>query len=137
MSKVFTKSISDWLIVWAESNNKLCEEQCGFRRGYSTMDNCFTLQAMVQKYISLPKGRLYCLFIDFSKAFDCVNHKLLFYVLLKNGASSKVVKLIVSMYSQLKYCINVKEGLSEYFACNVGTRQGCMLSHFLFCCVPK
>jgi hypothetical protein len=132
MSKVFTKIISDQLVVWAESNNKLCEEQCGFRRGYSTMDNCFTLQAMVQKYISRPKGRLYCLFIDFSKAFDCVNHKLLFYVLLKNGASSKVVKLIVSMYSQLKSCINVKDGLSEYFACNVGTRQGCMLSPFLF-----
>jgi hypothetical protein len=36
------------------------------------MDNCFTLQAMVQKYISRPKGRLYCIFIDFSKAFDSV-----------------------------------------------------------------
>jgi hypothetical protein len=34
------------------------------------------------------------------------------------------------MYSQLKSCINVEQGLSEYFACNVGTRQECMLSPF-------
>jgi hypothetical protein len=54
MSKVSTKIISDRLVVWAESNNKLCEEQCGFSHGYSTKDNCFTLQAMVQKYISRP-----------------------------------------------------------------------------------
>jgi hypothetical protein len=36
------------------------------------------------------------------------------------------------MYSQLKSCIKTPQGLSEYFRCVIGTRQGCMISPFLF-----
>ena len=36
------------------------------------------------------------------------------------------------MYSQLESCVRCKEGLTDYFKCTIGTRQGCMLSPFLF-----
>ena len=40
----------------------------------STIDNIFCLNALGQKYLSKPKGRFYCLVIDFAKAFDSVDH---------------------------------------------------------------
>jgi hypothetical protein len=71
IGKIFTKLVNNSLVAWANENNKLYEQQGGFRRGYACVYTCFTLQAMVQKYTSTKKGRMYCLFVDFSKAFDC------------------------------------------------------------------
>jgi hypothetical protein len=75
---------------------------------------------------------MYCLFVDISKAFDYVQHQLLFYMLLKNGVSCKLITLLRTIYDQLKACVRTTDGLSEYFSCNIGTRQSCMLSHLLF-----
>ena len=36
------------------------------------------------------------------------------------------------MYTKLKSCIRVSDGITEYFQCTVGTRQGCMLSPLIF-----
>jgi hypothetical protein len=130
--KIFTKLINNRLVSWAEDNDKLREQQCGYRRKYSTIDNCFSLHAVAQKYISKSKGRMYCIFVDFSKAFDCVQHELLLYVLHKNNVSGQMVNVIKSMYSQLQSCVRTNTGLSSYFNCKIGTRQGCMLSPFLF-----
>ena len=51
-------------------NQIINEAQAGFRNGYCTTDNMFTLHELIQKYLSKKKGRLYVLFIDFEKAFD-------------------------------------------------------------------
>ena len=56
MYKIMSKIISTRLYNWAEENGKIDEGQAGFRKGYSTFDNIFTLQAMVQKYLSRPGG---------------------------------------------------------------------------------
>ena len=37
-----------------------------------------------------------------------------------------------SMYENLRSCVRTQGGLTHYFDCSVGTRQGCMLSPFLF-----
>ena len=78
------------------------------------------------------KGRFYVLFIDFTKAFDTIPHNLLWYKLIKSGVHGKLLKVLNSMYSNLKSCVRTRSGLTEYFQCTVGTRQGCMLSPFLF-----
>ena len=77
ISKIFTRIMYNRLLFWEENCAPLREEQAGFRKGYSTMDNIFTLQAAVQKYLSQKGGRLHCIFIDFSKAFDTINHDIL------------------------------------------------------------
>ena len=61
MYKIMSKIISTRLYNWAEENGKIDEGQAGFRKGYSTVDNIFTLQAMVQKYLSRPGAFLLCL----------------------------------------------------------------------------
>jgi hypothetical protein len=42
MSKIFTSILNSRLYTWAEYEKKICEEQAGFRKGYSTIDHLFT-----------------------------------------------------------------------------------------------
>ena len=132
ISKVFTGLLNQRLSNWVENNDLLYEEQAGFRSKKSTIDHLFTLYAVVKKYLSKPGGRLYCLFIDFSKAFDRVPHLLLFHRLLLSGTHGSFIAVIRSMYTKLSACVNTPEGLTEYFKCLIGTRQGCMLSPLIF-----
>jgi hypothetical protein len=129
---VFTKVINTRLVSWAEAANLQREEQAGFRKGYSTVDNMFILQSFIQKYCSRKGGRFYTLFVDFSKAFDTIPHPLLFYQLMTKGLHGNVLKVLRSMYSSLQSCVRTPQGLTELFDCARGTRQGCMLSPFLF-----
>ena len=43
-----------------------------------------------------------------------------------------MLQVIRSMYTSLKLCVRTPEGLTKYFACEMGTRQGCILSPALF-----
>uniref|UniRef100_A0A672KW72 Reverse transcriptase domain-containing protein n=1 Tax=Sinocyclocheilus grahami TaxID=75366 RepID=A0A672KW72_SINGR len=109
--KIFTKVLNRRLVSYVEVNNMFYEEQAGYRSDYSTIENIFILQSVVLKYITKQKGRMYCIFVDFSKAFDSVQHNLLYFTLIKNGIGGKVFK---------------------YFGCTIGVRQGCMVSPLLF-----
>jgi len=51
------------------------ESQAGFRSQYSTIDNIFTLNGSIQKYLSKRKGRCYVFYIDFLKAFITLHNK--------------------------------------------------------------
>ena len=132
LSKIFTKIVNNRLIHWAKENNKLFEIQAGFTKGKSTRDQIFILQALINKYISKKKGRCYNVFIDFSKAFDTVPHLHMFYRFLSEGAHGRVIQVLRNMYSKLKSCVQVGNIITEMFNCEIGTRQGCMLSPFCF-----
>ena len=132
LNKIFTGILNDRIYKYCTENDKLEEAQAGFRKGYSTTDNIFTLQSMVQKYLSKSGGRFYCLFIDFSKAFDTVDHQKLLSSLNKKGIGGKLFKILLSMYQKLKSCVRNNQSFTEFFECNIGTRQGCKLSPILF-----
>ena len=133
VSKIFTKILNNRLLTWAEENNKLDEGQSAYRKGRSTIDNLFTLNALGQKYLSRRGGRLYCVFVDFSRAFDSIPHAHLWYRLINIGIHGKTLRVLRSMYSKLKLkCVKTNSGLTELFECLLGTRQGCMISPLLF-----
>ena len=137
MIDIFNKILTDMmykrLYSWAEEFDKIDETQAGFRKEYSTVDNLFTLLAMGQKYLSKRGGRFYCLFVDFSKAFDRVNHTELINSLIRKGEHGKFLNLLIAMYSQLCTCVKLdNHKCSSQFRCNIGTRQGCKLSTILF-----
>ena len=71
VSKVYNHILNRRLTNWAEREDKVIEEQAGFRSGYSTVDHIFTLYALVQKYL-MKNSKLYVAFVDFIKAFDSV-----------------------------------------------------------------
>ncbi|KAK6168866.1 hypothetical protein SNE40_020036 [Patella caerulea] len=133
MGKIFTKVINNRLIIWGDIENKFKEQQAGYRQGYATVDNCFSLYAVVQKYLTKTKGRSYCIFVDFSSAFDLVHHPSLLYTLIKNKVSSKIVKLLKSMYENMKSCVLANNGLSISDAQLAQNKVACSVLFYLLC----
>ena len=130
--KMFTNILTSRLDKWTEKFNVIHESQAGFRRQYSTVDNIFTLHAVTQKYLCKKGGRFYCLFIDFRKAFDSIDHDKLWDALTRKGIEGNFLRIWKSLYSKLKSCVKVDENLTNYFDCTIGTRQGCVGSPKIF-----
>jgi hypothetical protein len=131
LSKVFTGIINQRLNKWAEANDILSEAQAGFRKGRSTVDHIFTLNALIEKQFS-RNMKLYVAFIDFRKAYDMVNRNILYTVLFRAGIKGKMLELIKAIYNTVKACVKGSNGTTEYFDCLQGLKQGCTLSPILF-----
>lgn len=134
MYKIFSCILNRRLYNWAESNSVIDEAQAGFRQGYSAIDNVFCLQSMAQKYLSKNGGRFYCLYVDFKKAFDKIDHAVLFQSLKRKGIDGKFLRILSEMYRNIKSCVKPISSnvTTDYFACNVGTRQGDISSPIIF-----
>ena len=70
--------------------------------------------------------------VDFKQTFDTVLRDGLWYKLDYNGINGKCLNLMKNMYANIKSRIKNKEGLSLFFTCCNGVRQGENLSPFLF-----
>jgi hypothetical protein len=75
---------------------------------------------------------VYMCFIDYKKAFDCVEHDKLWTTLGELGVSAHLVKLIRSLYEDQEATIRTAHGDTDWFRIGKGVRQGCILSPFLF-----
>ena len=71
--------------------------------------------------------------MDFEKAFDRVNRKILWDKLNSQHVSCKMIKMLKSMYASVQACVKTPSGLTGSFNCPVGVKQGCILSPLLFC----
>ena len=131
LGKLFTLCLNTRLTKFATDRHIIGEEQTAFREGYSTMDNAFVLNELINLYLH-KKQRLYCCFIDYQKAFDTINRSALWGKLIKNGINGKIVRVIYNMYDSAKSYVKQQSMISGIFACNVGVRQGENLSPFLF-----
>ena len=78
------------------------------------------------------KKYLYAAFIDFKKAYDKVNRKVLLERLKKLGINGIFLKNIESMYKQTLYSIKLRNGYLDPLSSNLGLKQGCPLSPMLF-----
>ena len=101
LGKQFSRVINDRLSSWAESYFILIESQAGFRPGMSTVDNIFVLHGLVSHILNQGK-KLYCAFIDFTKAFDYVVRDNLWYKLINIGLRGNILSIIKSMYTTVK-----------------------------------
>ena len=100
LSKLLTKILNKRLNKWAEREEKLLESQFGFRKGRGTTDCLFILHSLIE--LMLGNGfRLYAVFIDYQKCYDYLDRAAIWAKLLKNGVSSKTVRIFRSMYNQM------------------------------------
>ena len=71
-------------------------------------------------------------FVEFRKAYDLVQHKLLWNKLEKFGIGKKVIEIIKSIYNRTECSVKMEEKLTPMFEYLIGVRQGCILSPLLF-----
>src|SRR5258708_26560279 len=71
-------------------------------------------------------------FIDYSKAFDCVDHEVLWVNLKEMGVPEHLILLLRGLYSQQQAVVRTAVGETERFNIGKGVRQGCILSPYLF-----
>jgi len=131
MGKLFTFILNERLKVFVEANNILCEEQVGFRSGYSTSDHIFTLHFVINMYLNKGK-KLYGTFVDYRKAFDSIDRVALWRKLINSNINGAILRVIHNMYDMAKSCVKSGGNISDFFMCRNGVRQGENLSPLLF-----
>ena len=101
----------------------LRENQIAYRKGYQTSDHIFTLRAIIEHTFEVKKCPLYICFIDFSKAFDSIDHVDLIKKLCMYGIQGNVLHVIASLYSKVKSCVKGNDELTDLFSCSRGVRK--------------
>ena len=105
--------------------------QSGFRRGIGTREGIFNLPIINERYLEKHKD-VYICFIDYEKAFDRVKHEKLYEVLTAMNFDGKDVRIIANLYWGQVAVVRTKKGNSRNITIKRGTRQGCVLSPYLF-----
>ena len=107
--------------------------QFGFKSSHST-DLCtciYTLKEIIDYYKSRGTA-VYITFLDASKAFDRIDHWLLFNKMIKNGVPLFIIKLLFFWYSRQRMFVRLDNTCSTSFCATNGVKQGGIVSSMLF-----
>ena len=129
VSKVLLKIVGERMQHWLKEVISI--EQRGFQRKLGCREQVFNLRNIIQTWKGTNEN-LYICFIDYSKAFDNVNHEKLWRCLLDFGVSKHLISILVSLYRNQRAVIRVGGKYSEEFRVLKGVRQGGVLSPMLF-----
>ena len=130
ISECYTSILNKRLYAWFE--DKIAEEQAGFRQNYSTVDHIFVLNAIVQKHLEKRGAKMYLAFVNFRKVFGSVRLCKLLETLQKEGVSGKLAGIIKAVYNSLLSCVRMNNEYTDCFECPNGVRQACVRSPTLF-----
>ena len=110
---------------------KLPDVQAGFRKGRGTRDQIANICWIIKKARKLQKNSHFC-FIDYVKAFDCVDHNKLWKILQEMGIPDHQTCLLRNLYAGQEATVRTGRGTTDCFQIGKGVRQGCILSFCLF-----
>ena len=127
--KVYGRILTERLMEATEA--KVSEEQGGFRKGRGCVDQVFAIKMIVEEYLGKDK-KLYAAFMDLEKAYDRVDREALWNVLRVYGVGGQLLEGIKAFYRNASACVRVDGEVSESFSVEVGVRQGCVMSPWLF-----
>ena len=132
-SKFYEKVIYDRLISFINRHNLLCAHQYGFRSNYST--SMATTQLANQISTSTDKKEVSLgIFLDLSKAFDTVNHKILLQKLENYGIRRIALSWITSYLNNRKQFVQFNNVNSSENIMKCGIPQGSILVHYYSFC---
>ena len=75
---------------------------------------------------------IYFCFIDYAKAFDCVDHNKLWKILKEMGIPDHLTCLLRNLYAGQEATVRTEHGTTDWFQIGKGVREGCILSPCLF-----
>ena len=112
-------------------NRELPDVQAGFRKGRGTRDQIANILWIMEKAIEFQKNISFC-FIDYAKAFDCMDHKKLWKLLKERGIPDHLICLLRNLYGGQKATVRTGHETTDWFQIGKGVCQGCILSPGLF-----
>ena len=112
-------------------NHEIPDAQAGFREGRGTRDQIDNIRWIIQKAREFHKNIYFC-FIDYAKAFDCVDHNKLWKILKDMEIPDHLTCLLRNLYAGQDATVRTGHEPTDWFQIGKGVRQGCMLSPCLF-----
>ena len=112
-------------------NQELPDVQAGFRKGRGTKDQIANICGITEKAREFQKNIYFC-FIDYAKAFDCVDHNKLWKILKEIGIPDLLTCLLRNLYAGQESIVRTGHGKTDWFQMRKGVGQGCILSPCLF-----
>ena len=110
-------------------NRELPDVQAGFRKGRGTRDQIASIRWIIKKAREFQKN---ICFIDYAKAFDCVDHNKLWKILREMGIPDHLTCLLRNLEAGQEATVRTRHGTRDWFQIGKGARQGCILSPCLF-----
>ena len=111
-SKVMLKILQAGLQQYM--NHELPDVQAGFRKGRGTRDQIANIQWSMEKARELQKNINFC-FIDYAKAFDCVDHNKLWKILQDMGIPDHVTCLLRNLYAGQEATVRTRHGITDWY----------------------
>ena len=131
LNKLFGAIINDKIQRWVEQEGVLGEEQNGFRKGRSGLENIYVMKEIIDRN-KRNRKELYIGFLDIEKAYDSINRNKLFRLLKHIGISEKILNVIKALYTDNNMIFKMGNVKTDWINNNTGVRQGCMMSPTLF-----
>ena len=108
-------------------NRELPDVQAGFRKGRGTRDQIANNHWIIENAREFQKNIYFC-FIDYAKAFDCVDHNKLWKILEEMGIPDDLTWLLRNLYAGQEARVSTGHGTTDLFQIGKGVCQGCILS---------
>ena len=112
-------------------NHELPDVQAGFRKGGGTRDQIANIRWIMEKAREFQKNIYFC-FIDYAKAFDCVDHNKLWTILQEMGIPDHLTCLLRNLYAGQEATVKTGHGTIYWFQIRKTAHHGCILSPWLF-----
>ena len=111
-------------------NQELPGVQVGFSKGRGTRDEIFNIHCIIEEARAFQINIYFC-FIDYAKAFDCVDHTKLENS-SRDGNTQNTTCLLRNLYAGQEATVRSRDGTMDWFQMGKGVCQGCVLSPCLF-----
>ena len=112
-------------------NRELPDVQAGFRKGRRITDQIANKGWIIEKEREFQKNSYFC-FIDYAKAFDCVDLNKLWKILKERGIPEHLTCLLRNLYAGQEKTVRTGYGTTDWFQIGNGLHQGCILLSCLF-----
>ena len=98
-----------------------------FKKGRGTRDQIVNIRWIMVKARVFQKY-IYSCFMDYAKAFDCVDHNKLWKILKEMGIPDHLTCLLRNLYAGQEATVRTRHGTIDWFQIGKGVHQGCILS---------
>ena len=106
-----------------DMNEELTDVQAGFRKGRGARDQIANIRWIIEKATEFQRNIYFC-FIDYAKAFDCVDHNKLWNVLQEMGIPDHITCLLRNLYAGQEATVGPRHETMDWFQIGKGVRQG-------------